>query len=215
MPKESELLFIPHHQVDAKTQANQESNQEPRTPSQAKASEAKVTADHDEPSVATTQQSPSQARTQANRENAKKSTGPKTPRGKRYSSRNALKHGIFSLAVTVLDEDCGPYNRLISQLEEEYAPVGVLECLLVQRIAGYLWRLRSALHLDRQVFNEHPIYDFAHSIRYEAHLDRGLERALQDLERRQAERKVQEPETREALHIQVDELPEEERISEP
>ena len=37
----------------------------------------------------------SEAKLRANRENAKKSTGPKTVRGKAYSRRNALKHGLL------------------------------------------------------------------------------------------------------------------------
>jgi hypothetical protein len=32
----------------------------------------------------------------ANRQNALKSTGPKTPQGKVYSRRNSLKHGLFA-----------------------------------------------------------------------------------------------------------------------
>ncbi len=32
----------------------------------------------------------------ANRENAKKSTGPKTIRGKAFSRQNAFKHGLFA-----------------------------------------------------------------------------------------------------------------------
>ena len=32
---------------------------------------------------------------EANRRNALQSTGPRTPRGKAYGRRNALKHGLF------------------------------------------------------------------------------------------------------------------------
>ena len=32
----------------------------------------------------------------ANRQNAQKSTGPKTTKGKVYSGRNAIKHGLFT-----------------------------------------------------------------------------------------------------------------------
>ena len=41
----------------------------------------------------------------ANRKNAKKSTGPKTAKGKARSSRNALKHGLLSRQVVLADED--------------------------------------------------------------------------------------------------------------
>ena len=37
----------------------------------------------------------------ANRRNAKKSTGPKTPEGKRRSGRNAVKHGLLSRDLVV------------------------------------------------------------------------------------------------------------------
>ena len=37
----------------------------------------------------------------ANRRNAQKSTGPKTPEGRAVSKMNALKHGILSKEVLV------------------------------------------------------------------------------------------------------------------
>ncbi len=46
----------------------------------------------------------------ANRNNAQKSTGPKTAEGKTKSSGNALKHGLTS-----------PYALLPGESEEEYA----------------------------------------------------------------------------------------------
>ena len=41
----------------------------------------------------------------ANRRNARKSTGPRTPAGKAIVRKNALKHGLLSREVILPDED--------------------------------------------------------------------------------------------------------------
>ena len=46
-----------------------------------------------------------QAQIDANRANAQKSTGPKTPEGKAKSRRNGLKHGLTAEACMLADED--------------------------------------------------------------------------------------------------------------
>ena len=43
----------------------------------------------------------SMAKIEANRRNALKSTGPKTPVGREKSKRNALKHGLLSKAIVI------------------------------------------------------------------------------------------------------------------
>jgi hypothetical protein len=84
----------------------------------------------------------------ANRQNALKSTGPKTPRGKAYSRRNALKHGLFAMDLYVAAltewEDPGEYQNLLDRLAKDYQPVGVAEELEVQRIAMCWWKLSRA-----------------------------------------------------------------------
>jgi hypothetical protein len=44
----------------------------------------------------------SDKQTQANRRNAQKSTGPKTPEGKAAVRHNALKHGLLAERVLVI-----------------------------------------------------------------------------------------------------------------
>jgi hypothetical protein len=57
----------------------------------------------------------SERKLQANRENAKRSTGPKTEAGKAASCKNALKHGILSLALDVRLETPGPDFRSLKE----------------------------------------------------------------------------------------------------
>jgi len=87
----------------------------------------------------------SQARVDANRQNAKKSTGPKTARGKRYSRKNALKHGLFALAgFERLGEDPDEYHRLQGELYKQYQPVGKAEELEVEFIGVCWWKRKRA-----------------------------------------------------------------------
>jgi hypothetical protein len=84
----------------------------------------------------------------ANRQNALKSTGPKTPQGKAYSRRNALTHGLFARDwsdFAVLGEDSREYEKLLSDLWDQYQPIGRAEELDVERIALCWWRLKRAV----------------------------------------------------------------------
>jgi hypothetical protein len=87
----------------------------------------------------------SERKLKANRENAKKSTGPKTLTGKAYSRRNALKHGFFAkyLFRDYLSgrEDPKEFQRLLKGLQEDYEPVGLAEELEVESIAIIHWKL--------------------------------------------------------------------------
>jgi hypothetical protein len=85
----------------------------------------------------------------ANRANAKRSTGPKTPAGKCKSSRNALKHGLCSSSdIVIWDEDPLEFEKLQAELEEVYPPVNALVRELVHHLAEMLWRIRRASNLE-------------------------------------------------------------------
>jgi|SRR6185436_10777390 len=88
----------------------------------------------------------------ANRQNARKSTGPKTARGRAASKMNALKHGILSDQVIVrgrnIKESSRDYIALHQRFRDDLNPVGVLEELLVDQIVTTHWRLRRALRAE-------------------------------------------------------------------
>ena len=84
----------------------------------------------------------------ANRQNALKSTGPKTPEGKAHSRTNALKNGLFAMDISIgglaNSEDSQQYTALLELLRKDYEPVGIAEHLEVERIAACWWKLRRA-----------------------------------------------------------------------
>jgi hypothetical protein len=84
----------------------------------------------------------------ANQNNAKKSTGPITVRGKQTVSNNALKHGVFSKTLILTDEDPDEYKSLVDQLLQELHPIGLLEQTLVERIALTLWRQKRLVRAE-------------------------------------------------------------------
>jgi hypothetical protein len=84
----------------------------------------------------------SEAQTNANRENAQKSTGPRTGAGKANSSRNATTHGFTSTANPYLPGE-EPEEFIDLRLDHftRYQPVGPAEEKLIDRIAAAQWRL--------------------------------------------------------------------------
>lgn len=88
----------------------------------------------------------------ANRKNALRSTGPKTLRGKRTVSRNAIKHGLLAREVVITagdgEESLEEFHALVEGLENSYQPVGVVEEALVQMIATALWRKARVLRAE-------------------------------------------------------------------
>jgi len=96
----------------------------------------------------------SERKRNANRQNAKKSTGPKTLSGKVYSRRNALKHGLFVRQITdfeALGEDPQEYEDLFNGFWDQYQPVGRAEEMEVERVAVCCWRLKRAWRYENAV----------------------------------------------------------------
>ena len=94
----------------------------------------------------------SEKKAEANRQNALKSTGPRTPEGKAAVSRNALKHGLLSKEILLPGEDEQALTELGERLRDELQPFGELENLLVDQIISAYWRLRRLGRVETGIF---------------------------------------------------------------
>lgn len=94
---------------------------------------------------------------QANQQNAKKSSGPKSTDGKVVASRNATRHGLLSSRLFLQDEDPQEFQQLMNELTTSFDVSGILEMLLLEKIAVAIWKQRrivaaetGAISLRRQ-----------------------------------------------------------------
>jgi len=78
----------------------------------------------------------------ANRANARKSTGPRTPEGKAAASRNALKTGIYAPGSIIRHESAAMLQQLEAQYMAEYQPLTPTERALVDALVQMDWLLR-------------------------------------------------------------------------
>lgn len=115
----------------------------------------------------------------ANRKNAKKSTGPKTAPGKRTSSQNAAKHGMFSAAGIALYENSEHFRARVECLVRELNPLGSLEYRIVGDIALTEFRLDRGANYEAHLLNDALMRDFFRNLGSEL---KGMD--LDEVERR-------------------------------
>ena len=84
----------------------------------------------------------------ANRDNAKKSTGPRTKEGKSRVAKNALKHGLLARDTVLPGEDPADFDSQLIALEADIGPANSLEFELVRQIADAQWRMRRLTRLE-------------------------------------------------------------------
>lgn len=94
----------------------------------------------------------------ANRLNAQKSTGPKTPAGKARVAQSALWHGLTAASLVVLGEDEADFDDFHNWLTRDLEPRGTFECSLVERIAVLSWRLRRVAKAEAALINRSALY---------------------------------------------------------
>jgi hypothetical protein len=145
---------------------------------------------------------------EANRQNAKLG-GVKTEEGKAVSKYNAIKHGLLCKGVVLEDEDGQELLVLEKKIRSELKPANEIEFLLVDRIIANTWRLKRAMQIESEMIKDDRkstfgdklrtlgqafSYDFVNNdtygkfIRYEASIERGIYKALHELQRLQSVR---------------------------
>ena len=154
----------------------------------------------------------------ASRANGAKSKGPVTPQGKRNSSRNSTRHGIFAATIVLESEDSAAFLELIDDLYQEHQPSTPTEMMLVDTIAAARWRQDRIWGIQKTAFDEDvasgdpaaqsppPLRALkalrgsadnvrAHELllRYEIALDRQLSRAILRLQQMQDRRNAPSP----------------------
>jgi hypothetical protein len=85
-----------------------------------------------------------EAQIEANRLNAQRSTGPRTPEGKAVVSRNAITHGLLARAGVLPGEDAQEFQAHREGLLKQLRPGSSLEEVLTERIVDLSWRLQRA-----------------------------------------------------------------------
>jgi hypothetical protein len=150
---------------------------------------------------------------EANRLNAQKSTGPKTPEGRAAVRLNGVTHGLTAETIVLKGESQADFTNLLNSLEAEHDPVTPTEEALVVQLAMATWRLRRLYHVEGGFYsfkmkdtvdskNSRKLDDAGHMgliadwnnktldmfSRQEARLERSFYRALHELQRLHKER---------------------------
>ena len=149
----------------------------------------------------------------ANRANARRSTGPKTPEGKAAVRLNNLRHGLYSRESLIRGESEADLVAFGKRLRATLAPASELELLLADRIVSTAWRLRRLITVEGGLFDKEEVlantfggYSGDRMLRlsrYEVTLDRTLFKCLHELQRLQASRRGEPVPLPEAMDVTV------------
>ena len=88
----------------------------------------------------------------ANRENARHSTGPRTPEGKKRSSLNALRHGLTGQLVVMPHEDLQAYNSFVDLYVKDLTPQNEPEKQLAFDMANTVWKLNRSSTIENGIY---------------------------------------------------------------
>jgi len=91
---------------------------------------------------------------EANRTNACKSTGPRSVEGKAASRMNALKSGIDAKSQIIRGEEAANLETLRSEYYDRFHPTAPVERMLVDALIDTEWLLRRFRVVEAQLWEE-------------------------------------------------------------
>jgi hypothetical protein len=138
-------------------------------------------------------------RLNANRENAKHSTGAKTPEGKAVVAQNSVTHGLTGRFHVLANEVQSEFDELLTGLLTSHAPADAAEIELVTSTAESLWLARRANRLQNRCLEsiEYGDADAAKAarldlnlyLRYQTTHERSYQRYAAELRKLQSEKR--------------------------
>jgi hypothetical protein len=180
------------------------------------------------PETASPKRPVSERRRAANRANAQKSTGPRTPEGKRRSALNATRHGILSQVLHLPEEEMAAYDEFTCPYVSSLSLVGQTETELARACADLQFRLHRLSAAEHNLFalgheehgdrydtghpESHAAMTFVETLRcskdplatlslYEQRLSRRFLQTLNKLHQMQKERRALEQEQLKQLYM--------------
>src|SRR5438270_12346364 len=82
-------------------------------------------------------------------------TGPRTPEGKKVSSKNAIRHGLFAAELLITNEKPEELEQFRNDFWAVLQPVGRVEEELTDEIDSLNWRLKGLRHCETELLTHY------------------------------------------------------------
>jgi hypothetical protein len=134
--------------------------------------------------------------TEANRRNAQKSTGPRTPEGKAAVRLNALRHGLCARTAVLPAENAEEFEQLCADLETEWQPQGRTEQYLLEQMAVAQWKAARACNMEYNIYDQGSLTEsrmrtLEYVLKQQTRWERAYFKALRELQALQKSRPPQ------------------------
>jgi hypothetical protein len=121
------------------------------------------------------------------------STGQRTVAGKAVSSQNARKHDLCSKTLRLSPEEWVEYSELCERYRRDLQPADEVEQTLVDEICFNYWCLQQARGAELSIIDRYPtdLRIISLYIRYRTGYERAFYKGLDQLQKRQTDRRKQ------------------------